>query len=99
LRKHPPIRNRSHSSLSASAFAIIQGTTGCSVEFSDLVNFAREGGLFPRLIPEEGDLDRASRSAFSKLLARYDQCAIGSCRFAINGKGHNRRFYVYQIKR
>ena len=53
--------------------------------------------MFPRLIPEEGEPDRSARSAFSKILGRYDGCIVGQHRFAIEGKGHRRRFLLQRI--
>ena len=65
------------------------------VKFDELVATSREHGLFERLIGSEGDLKPADKSAFGKLLARYDRRLFGGCnRFVVDGKGHSRRFRV-----
>jgi hypothetical protein len=65
------------------------------VKFDDLVGTAREHGLFERLIGNEGDLKPSDKSAFGKLLKRYDRRIFGGCnRFVVEGKGHSRRFYL-----
>jgi hypothetical protein len=65
------------------------------VKFDDLVGAAREHGLFERLIGNEGDLKPSDKSAFGKLLKRYDRRIFGGCnRFVVEGKGHSRRFYA-----
>lgn len=82
---------------------LVQGLGGVesarTLTFTDLIAHAQERGLFTRLIPEEGDLERSSRSALSKLLTRFDRCALGGWRFSIQGSGRNRRFRVERITR
>lgn len=68
---------------------------GESVKFEDLTATAREHGLFERFIGTEGDLKPAEKSAFGKLLKRYDRRVFGGCqRFVVDGKGHSRCFRV-----
>jgi hypothetical protein len=65
------------------------------VKFDELVATAREHGLFERLIGNEGELKPSDKSAFGKLLKRYDRRIFaGSKRFVVEGKGHSRRFYT-----
>lgn len=66
-------------------------------EFSDIVETAREGGLFERIIGAEGTLDNKQRTAFGKLLGRYDGRLVGECRFSVMGKGHARRFRFERV--
>ena len=66
-----------------------------SVKFDDLVTMARQHGLFERLIGNEGELKPSEKSAFGKLLKRYDRRIFsGNKRFVVEGKGHSRRFYA-----
>src|SRR4029077_10727928 len=65
------------------------------VKFDGLVAIAREHGLLERLIGSEGDLRPSDKSAFGKLLKRYDRRIFGDRkRFVVDGKGHSRRFYA-----
>ena len=65
------------------------------VKFDELTKTAREHGLFERLIGSDGDLKPADKSAFGKLLKRYDRRVFGGgLRFVVDGKGHSRRFRV-----
>jgi hypothetical protein len=51
--------------------------------------------LFERLLPGEGDLKPNDKSAFGKLLKRYDlRIFRDRKRFVVEGKGHKRRFYA-----
>jgi len=64
-------------------------------KFDEIVGIAREHGLFERIIGNEGDLKPSDKSAFGKLLKRYDRRVFcGSKRFVVDGKGHSRRFYA-----
>ena len=65
------------------------------VKFDELVALAREHGLFERIISSDDVLKPAEKSAFGKLLKRYDQ-RLFSCGkiFHVNGKGHSRTFSV-----
>ena len=63
------------------------------VRFEELTGVARERGLFERIIGGDGELKPADKSAFGKLLARYDRRVFGGCiRFVVDGRGHSRRF-------
>jgi hypothetical protein len=73
---------------------IAQDHGGEPVGFTELVATAQAGGLFQRVLPDEGEPDRAQRSAFSRLLARYDRTRFAAGQFHIDGKGHQRRFRV-----
>lgn len=68
-----------------------------SVDFAQLVAEAQEAGLFTRLLPEEGEPDRSARSALSKVLTRFHKCTLGTYQFAVDGKGHQRRFRIERI--
>ncbi len=70
---------------------------GQSLTFTEVVGLAQEAGLFVHFIPDEGDLDRSARTAFSKLLRRYERCVLGQWRFHAQGNGHTRRFRVQPI--
>jgi hypothetical protein len=64
-----------------------------SMKFDDLVTLAREKGLFERLLAGEADLKPTDKSAFGKLLKRYDRRVFrDGKRFIVEGKGHSRRF-------
>jgi hypothetical protein len=65
------------------------------VKFDEVVSLAREKGLFERLLPGEEDLKPNVKSAFGKLLKRYDgRIFADRKRFVVEGKGHKRRFYA-----
>jgi hypothetical protein len=64
------------------------------VPFEEVVDAARAGGLFDWCIPPDGDLDTKSKATLGKLLKSYDRRLIGGFRFALEGKGHARRFKV-----
>jgi len=76
---------------------VAQGEAFKTSSFADLVNTAQSAGLFLRLIPEEGEPDRSGRTAFSRILGRYNGCVVGRHRFVIEGKGHSRRFLFQRI--
>ncbi len=66
------------------------------MKFDELVSLAREKGLFERLLAGDGDLKPNEKSAFGKLLKRYDRRIFRDRkRFVVEGKGHNRRFYAF----
>lgn len=65
-----------------------------SVGFAELVAAAQEGGLFTRVLPDQGEPDRSQRSAFSRMLTRYNRCRFENARFFVDGKGHQRRFRI-----
>jgi len=65
------------------------------VKFDELVALAREKGLFERIIGSDGDgeLKPSDKSAFGKLLKRYDRRVFSGGRsFVIDGKGRARTF-------
>ncbi len=67
------------------------------MKFDELVDLAREKGLFERIIGSDGDgeLKPADKSAFGKLLKRYDRRVFsGGKSFVVDGKGHSRTFRV-----
>jgi hypothetical protein len=63
--------------------------------FNELTELAREHGLFESLIGTEAeDLNRREKSAFSKLLGRYDRRMVLAHRFLVKGKGRTRKYVV-----
>ena len=64
------------------------------VQFDELVEVARAGGLFDWCIPAEGELEAKSKSSFGKLLKSYDRRLVNGYRFTLEGKGHAKRFKV-----
>jgi hypothetical protein len=79
--------------------AIANGSQLKAVQFEEVVDVARAGGLFDWIIPPDGDLEIKAKSAFGKLLARYDRRLVNGYRFTLEGKGHSRRFKVEIHKR
>ncbi|MCL4181699.1 MAG: hypothetical protein KJ072_28680, partial [Verrucomicrobia bacterium] len=73
---------------------IVQAHGSQSVGFAELISAAQEGGLFARVLPDQGEPDRSQRSAFSRMLTRYHKCTFENTRFFIDGKGHQRRYRV-----
>ncbi|MGA3266365.1 MAG: hypothetical protein ABSE16_06050 [Verrucomicrobiota bacterium] len=70
-----------------------------AIAFSELVDLAREHGLFVNIIGiDDGDLDRGQKSALGRLLARYDRRTVLHYRFALDGKGHARRYRVEPLR-
>ena len=66
------------------------------VTFDEVVSLAREKGLFERLLADEGDLKPNAKSAFGKLLKRFERRIFrNGKRFIVEGKGHTRRFYAF----
>jgi hypothetical protein len=64
-------------------------------KFDDLVCMARENGLFERFIDDELVLKPSVKSAFGKLLKKYDHRLFDGCnRFIVDGRGHSRSFRV-----
>jgi hypothetical protein len=55
--------------------AVCNGALEKILKFDELVNVARENGLFERILPESGDLDPKARSSFPSLLRTYDRRA------------------------
>jgi hypothetical protein len=68
---------------------------GESVKFDELVALSQEYGLFERLLGSDGDLKPSDKSAFGKLLKRYDRRVFAEgTRFVVDGKGRSRAFRV-----
>lgn len=68
---------------------------GEPLKFDELVVAGRERGLFERIIGESGELKPAEKSAFGKLLKKYDRRVFAQGkRFVVDGKGHSRCFRV-----
>lgn len=65
-----------------------------AIPFDELVSLIRNHGLFERLVPAEGELDRGARTVLGRLFASYDRRTVGNCRFSLVGAGHQRRFKV-----
>jgi hypothetical protein len=74
--------------------ALANGAQPKAVQFDEVVEVARVGGLFDWLIPADGDLDAKAKSTFGKLLKSYDRRLVNGYRFSLEGKGHARRFKV-----
>ena len=63
--------------------------------FADLVKLAHEHGLFANIIGEAGDdLGRREKSAFARLLMRYDRRLVLDWHFIVEGQGRTRRYKV-----
>ena len=63
--------------------------------FGDLVKLAHEHGLFTNIIGESGDdLGRREKSAFARLLMRYDRRLVLDWHFIVEGQGRTRRYKV-----
>jgi hypothetical protein len=64
----------------------------------DLAGVCRHQGVFTGLVGDSDlDMERAHRSAFGKMLARYDNRLVGNRRFVVEGKGHQRRYIVDEV--
>ena len=79
--------------------AAIAGSSRKAVSFDEVVTLARQGGLFERALPPDGDLDAKARSTVGRLLSRYDRRIVGDFRFVVQGKGHSRAFQVEKLSR
>jgi hypothetical protein len=77
--------------------AIAYGAQLKAVQFEEVVDLARAGGLFEGCIPPNGDLEPKPKAIFALLLKGYDRRLIGGYRFILLGKGRNRRFQVEAI--
>lgn len=63
--------------------------------FGELIELARENGLFEAIIGADGEEPgRREKSAFGKLLGRYDRRLVLNHRFVVVGKGKTRRYKV-----
>ena len=65
---------------------------GFEFTFIQLATKCRDLGVFPLLTGDANGMTTAQRSAFGKLLGRYDARFVGDRRFRITGKGHQRRY-------
>lgn len=79
--------------------AIADGTRLKAVQFDEVVDVARAGGLFDWCIPPNGELEPKPKAMFAHLLKGYDRRLIGGYRFSLLGKGRNRRFQVEEISK
>jgi len=71
---------------------------GTAYTSSELVNLCRAHNLFEGLIgASDADMGRAQRSAFGKLLARYNDRTVSDVRFFVSGTGHAKRFLVHPL--
>jgi Bifunctional DNA primase/polymerase, N-terminal len=72
---------------------------GTGVKFAGLVELARDHGLFETIIgrTEDGKLDRPERTAFSRVLTRYDRRQVLDFRFLVEGEGKKRRYRVESV--
>jgi hypothetical protein len=62
---------------------------------SEIVDLCRKHDIFPALVGSaDVDMQRAQRSAFGKLLARYDNRQVSDLKFFVTGTGHSKRFCV-----
>lgn len=64
--------------------------------FADIVQMANEQGLFERTLLEDNDgLTRGAKSAFAKLLGRFNGRRVTEAAvFRVDGKGHSRRYVL-----
>jgi hypothetical protein len=63
--------------------------------FAELVDLARENGLFEHIIgTEKEEPGRKEKSILGRLLARYDNRLVLEYRFKVQGQGRNRRYRV-----
>jgi len=70
-------------------------TPSISYTAAEVVNLCRRLNIFDGLVgATDADFGRPQRSAFGKLLARYDNRRVGNLRFHIAGSGHAKRFRV-----
>jgi hypothetical protein len=77
--------------------AIANGAKLKAVQFEEVVDLARAGGLFEWCIPPDGDLEPRPKATFARLLKGYDRRLIGGYRLTLLDKGRNRRFQVEAI--
>jgi Bifunctional DNA primase/polymerase, N-terminal/Primase C terminal 1 (PriCT-1) len=63
-----------------------------------LADLCRRLGVFPHLVGDsEAEMSPKLRSAFGKMLGRYNDRLIGGLRFLIEGEGHGRRYRVMLV--
>lgn len=68
-----------------------------SVTFDELIEMARDRGIFESAIEQLDDHAKAAKSALGAMFRRYDDRMIGGCRFSLVGKGHKRRYQAERI--
>jgi len=70
-------------------------TPGAAYTYVELVDLCRRLDIFTGLVgTSDADVGRAQRSAFGKLLSRYDNRQVNDLKFFIDGTGHGKRFQV-----
>jgi len=62
--------------------------------FAEVVTLAQQHGLFESIIGTDASLDRREKSAFGRLLARYDHRLVWECRFVVEGQARTRRYKI-----
>ena len=62
------------------------------IKFDELIELAREHGLFEWIISDNSELKPSQRSKIGKLLKRYNRRLFTDGRFVISGKGRFRTF-------
>lgn len=61
----------------------------------EIAELCRSIEALPAIVSiSEEEMDRSQRSAFGKVLARFNNRMLGDRTFFIDGSGHNRRFFV-----
>lgn len=72
---------------------------GVAYTSGELVELCRRIGAFDALVGEkDADMGRAQRTAFGRLLARYNQRRVKDSKFLIHGTGHAKRFSVLRVE-
>lgn len=67
--------------------------------FAQIVELCQSNGCFDGLVGEAGaEVTNASRVKLARLLGRYDHRLVKKCRFVIEGKGHQRRYYIEMVR-
>jgi hypothetical protein len=79
---------------------LVEGMAGKGwLAFDEVVDLARELGAFDSLLGEDaGEVGRRERSAFGRLLGRYERRLVGTWRFSLTGEGHKRRYLAEPVK-
>lgn len=72
---------------------------GRKLTFQEVTQLCRVQEIFGGLVGDsEMLMTTAHRSAFGKVLGRYDNRLVGDSKFMITGKGHQRRYHVVPTK-
>jgi len=70
-------------------------TPGTLYTSREIVELCRKLSIFEGLVgSNDSEMDRAQRSAFGRLLARYDDRRVNDLKFCLAGTGHGKRFHV-----